>query len=984
MSHEVARDGPLREPQIVLREEVDDELLERFFSLSDADREEILRCRGDDNRLGFALALCFYRMTGRFPTSYEVIPLRAVNEVGAQLGIGPVRALAYPASDDTRWEHERRVRDYLHVRPFDDKAREGLSAWIMDIALDGELPENLRERAEAHLRKQNVFLPGSTVLDRVVQHALAEADEVCIRKVLERVDKARHDDLLGLIRERRGRGRPLLTRLKKLTARASPAAVKELSGHIESLRRLGGGAIDLSGIPPALVGRLARVVDECTPSVFRQMRRDRALAFLACFVAETLPRTIDTLLYADHRMVTAIWGDARDDYGEWLQERAQATDEEGRLLAEIVAELREASHPVDRLWARLLRKHTPGRIDRALAVWADRVENKRSVLDEVIRRYPYLRKFTPRILDAVEFDATAEGQAVLEGLEALKGMNAARRKQLPEELPLRWATPTWRRKVQEAQEEGSAARARRTWETGLWLAAHEALQAGTLCVRGSRRYRPLKELVHGEFAWNEGRVEAYAKLGLPQDPREFVAHLRSRYLEIVHETDSGLPSNPHARIVDGRLRLSRDPAEVSVKDLVFYRNLIQDHFPLVDLDQLLIQVSRRVGYLRHFRTVSSFASRVADLDRRLLVCIFGLGCNLDLSRLARSTGVKRDVIADTIRRYCHLEHLVDANAALVNYHHGLPLSGLWGSGEHSGSDGQRHRVHGHSLLAGFLPWVFGHHGQGFTIYRHTSDQHNVFSTLAVSTLDRESQYALDGLVDNRTVLRPVRHSTDTHGASDIVFGLMTLLGYDFCPRIARLHRQRLFRIPGMPIQQHLEPLFDAEPVPLDLIIEEWDNLVRLAASIKDRLVAPSVLIRQLESAPAASRTAVALRALGRIAKTLFLLRYIQHPELRRHIRRQLNRCEAENDLGHFVVFGERGVYRAADLDFLVDRSQCTTIVMNNIVVWNTEVLASEVLPALKERGIEVPQDVLAHLSPLMRRHINPYGEYRFDLSPERH
>ncbi len=710
------------------------------------------------------------------------------------------------------------------------------------------------------------------------------------------------------------------------------------------------------------------------------MRRDRALAFLGCFVTEMHARAIDTLLDADHRIVTGIEEDAREDYARWLQERAAETDEEGRFLAEIVRQLRDSQRPVDPLWERLVEEHAPERFERALATWADRPKNKRSVLDEVIRRHPHFRKFTPRILDAVEFEAaTAEGHGVLEGLQALKAMNAGRRKQLPRQVPLAWATPAWRRKIQEALEH-SPASARRTWETGLWLATHQALQAGTLCVRGSRRYRPLQELVYGDSAWTEQRTDAYTKLGLPEDPRDFLARLRSRYLEIIHQVDADLPNNPYARLVDGQLRLSRDPAAVSLKDLVLYRNLIQDHFPPVDLDQLLIQVARRVPYLRHLRTVTSFASHSADWERKLLICIFGLGCNLDLSRLARSTGVRRDVIADIIRRYFHLEGLIDANAELVNYHHGLPLSNLWGTGEHSGSDGQRHRVHGRSLLAGFLPPYFGHHGRGFTIYRHTSDQDSVFSTRAISALDRESQYAVDGLVDNRSVLRPTRHSTDTHGTSDIVFGLMTLLGYDFCPRIARLHRQRFFRMPEMPPLTHIEPLFEAEPIKLDeLIIEQWDYLVRIGASILDGTVAPSVLIRQLENAGPTNRTAEALRALGRIAKTLFLLRYIQQPGLRGQIRRQLNRCEAENDLSHFVTFAEHGVYRTADLDFVVDRSQCTTLVMNNIVIWNTEALASKVLPTLRERGIEVPTEVLAHLSPLMRKQINPYGAYRFDL-----
>jgi TnpA family transposase len=49
--------------------------------------------------------------------------------------------------------------------------------------------------------------------------------------------------------------------------------------------------------------------------------------------------------------------------------------------------------------------------------------------------------------------------------------------------------------------------------------------------------------------------------------------------------------------------------------------------------------------------------------------------------------------------YLHLDALKAANRVLVDYHHRLPLSAMWGEGLASSSDGQRFGVQASSLLA---------------------------------------------------------------------------------------------------------------------------------------------------------------------------------------------------------------------------------------------------------------------------------------------
>ena len=81
------------------------------------------------------------------------------------------------------------------------------------------------------------------------------------------------------------------------------------------------------------------------------------------------------------------------------------------------------------------------------------------------------------------------------------------------------------------------------------------------------------------------------------------------------------------------------------------------------------------------------------------------------------------------------------------------------------------------------------------------------------------------------------HTTDTHGFTAALWGLCYLLGIDFMPRLKDLADQRLWRSHICQIPDALASLFagNADAV---AIIEQWDQLVRIAASLKARTARP--------------------------------------------------------------------------------------------------------------------------------------------------
>jgi TnpA family transposase len=68
-----------------------------------------------------------------------------------------------------------------------------------------------------------------------------------------------------------------------------------------------------------------------------------------------------------------------------------------------------------------------------------------------------------------------------------------------------------------------------------------------------------------------------------------------------------------------------------------------------------------------------------------------------------------------------------------------------------------------------------------------------------------------------------------------------------------------------------------------LIQSHWDEILRLGASIKHGTVTASLTLRNLGSYPRQNGLALALRELGRIERTLFMLDWLQSTELRRRV-----------------------------------------------------------------------------------------------------
>ncbi|MEH0296220.1 Tn3 family transposase, partial [Agrobacterium sp. CCNWLW71] len=126
-----------------------------------------------------------------------------------------------------------------------------------------------------------------------------------------------------------------------------------------------------------------------------------------------------------------------------------------------------------------------------------------------------------------------------------------------------------------------------------------------------------------------------------------------------------------------------------------------------------------------------------------------------------------------------------------------------------------------------------------------------------------------------------------------------------------------------------------------------------------------------------SHLARALRELGRIERSLFMIEWYSNPALRRRCQAGLNKGEAAHKLKRAVFFHERGEIRDRSFESQAFRASGLNLVVSAIVHWNT-VYLDRAITQLKREGRNIPDTLLKHISPLSWEHINLTGIYTWD------
>ncbi|MFE6023082.1 Tn3 family transposase [Streptomyces sp. NPDC056441] len=299
----------------------------------------------------------------------------------------------------------------------------------------------------------------------------------------------------------------------------------------------------------------------------------------------------------------------------------------------------------------------------------------------------------------------------------------------------------------------------------------------------------------------------------------------------------------------------------------------------------------------------------------------------------------------------------------------------------SSSDGQRFPVKGKSTTARAMKKYFA--GHGLSTYTHVSDQHTTFGTKVIVVTRREAHYVLDEIMGNKTDLPITEHATDTHGVTLVNFALFDLVGMQLSPRIRDLGKITLYRMdPQRDVNSSWPvagPLL-TQKINMGLIEENWDDLLRLAGSIKFGHATASLIVGKLSASSRQNTLAAALKEYGALRRTLYAARYLTDETCRRKIARQLNKGESLHSLRRSLLYAHEGAIRHRHLAAQTEQAWCLTLLTNSVVTWTTEYYGLAIAQ-MRAEGRAVDDELLAHISPAHSENVNFFGTIKWKSTP---
>lgn len=958
-----------RSPALLLPEEPGREELAQFWTLPPRDRAEVMRCQGEANQRRFAVQLCALRTYGRFLPEATPAPVAITNYLAQQLDLSLVLFGDVPSRLATETGHRQRILGYLGWQVFDEAARTRLTHWLTQRATDDLLLHDLGTRAEDLLRAWQIVLPARSTLEELIASVTAQAQDDVYTRIVTGLTPALQQAIDDLLHVPAGEPRSMLFHLKEYPPEASTAVILRYIERYHFLQTLGVDAIDLSGVSPPMIRYLADLTKRHDAHTFRRFPPEKRYALTACFLVEIQKTILDHIMALHDQLLSKKIREATNAFETRYRQVRRQSKRGLATLIQTGKTLLDPNRPSETTLATLLQDIDAAVLRQAVAICDERQRlEERGEIDALRARYPGLRRYLP-VFFALPFRSEPGSEAVLAGLVMVRQLDTGTRTTVPAHAPLAFVPSKFRAALH--QPDGTVDR--RTWELGLAVAVRDGLRSGDVFLPASRRHGSFANLIYDPARWAQERELAYTDLKLPQVSEVFVTRLTHEFDEVAHRAAGGLASNAFVTIQGGRLHLKRRDALELTPRLTQLRQTIEGALPLVRIEDLLMHVDRWCGFTQAFRRPGERLPRLPHFAKTLLATLIAHGTNLGIAAMAHSV---EDLTADMLQdmsQWCLREDtLKAANAILVNFHHRLPLSAVWGDGTVSSSDGQRFGLQASSLLGSLYPRYFGYYDQALTVYTHVADQHSVFHTQVIACSIREAIYVLDGLLNNDTVLRPQEHFVDQHGFTDQLFGLCHLLGFSLMPRL-NVSKHHLYKLDRTLHYGGLDEVIRGTVDPV-LIREQWDQLVRLAASLRNRTAPAQIVLRRLASSAPSDRLAKALTALGCALRSLYLLRYIHEEDLRGRMQLQLNRGEGRHQLARRLFFANQGAFQTGDYEEIMNKATCLSLLSNAVVVWNTMQM-TRIIAQLRASGETMTDGELARVSPLASSHVIPNGTY---------
>ena len=538
----------------------------------------------------------------------------------------------------------------------------------------------------------------------------------------------------------------------------------------------------------------------------------------------------------------------------------------------------------------------------------------------------------------------------------------------------------------------------------LFCKMEQCIRNKSLLLLHSYRYRDPKSLFISDEKWAKEMDELCRRAGLEErkDANVCLEKIGNSIRMLFNSLNQSIKDKsntdvyPHPK---GGWRYNLPPPDFSTEK--FIPNLLDNTEGYVTLFNLLREVDSYSGFTERFTNLRIAGGKSEANDMQLFATLYSLGSNLGHNETVKMANgiVSLKQLRDTENSFFSIKSLKNVNKSIIEFIHSLNLPLLYIDNDrvvNTSSDGAKLVVDVDSLLANYSFKYYGRES-GVNVNNFVDPKQISFNVNVLSSSDREAPFLLDGLLESceslwelynpddlsneDTDLEHIHHS-DSHGYTEAVFSALWFKKILLQPHIAKVWEKKLFAYDKQTLNESRQGVVQAnKTINQGNVKKHWNEMLRIMCSVILGYCPAHLVFRQLSAGKAFHPVYHAFQDLGRLIRTKATLRYLESQELRRDVRKYLNRVELGQKFGRAIFHGREGKLKVAAVEEIHKVVMCKTICMNCAIAWNYLKLSDHYNNLKSDKERLDTSEMIRSGSVMSHAHINMGGSLFFDESP---